>query len=340
MFGIRFMKALPNTYLIQYKKGRIVREGTGISFFYYGPTTSLIAVPMASIDVPFILNEVTADFQDITIQGQIAYRVKEPRTLAQIMNFTLAQNAKDYVSDDPKKIWQRVINQIQVLMRAELQKLTIRQALQSSDELVRKVRQNLVDSEFVTQLGIEVMALSVLAVKPNPETARALEAKIREQMLLEADEAIYRRRNAAVEQERTIKENELSTEIAVENKKRQIREAQVDADRAIQEKRQLILQDEMNGKITLEEKNKELVSLAVQNKKQEADAQAYRMTAVMQAFKDVDPKVMQTLANVGMQPAHLIASAFQSLAENAGKIGNLNIAPELLQELLKAAPIK
>ena len=212
MFGIRFMKALPNTYLIQYKKGRIVREGTGISFFYYGPTTSLIAVPMASIDVPFILNEVTADFQDITIQGQIAYRVKEPRTLAQIMNFTLAQNAKDYVSDDPKKIWQRVINQIQVLMRAELQKLTIRQALQSSDELVRKVRQNLVDSEFVTQLGIEVMALSVLAVKPNPETARALEAKIREQMLLEADEAIYRRRNAAVEQERTIKENELSTE--------------------------------------------------------------------------------------------------------------------------------
>lgn len=338
MLGIRFIKAQPNTYFLQYKKGQIVREGAGISFFYYAPSSSLVAVPMASVDVSFILNEVTADFQEITIQGQVAYRVKDPKTLAQIVNFTLAPNGKDYVSDDPKKVPQRVINQVQVLMRGELQKLSLRQALQSSEELVQTVRKNLVNSEFVAQLGIEVLALSVLAVKPNPETARALEAKMREQLLLESDEAIYRRRNSAVEQERAIKENELNTEVAVENKKRQIREAQIDADRSIQEKRQLMLQDEMKGRIAIEQKNKELVALAVQNKKQEADAQAYSLTAVMQSFKDVDPKVMQALTNAGMQPSQLIAVAFQSLAENAGKIGNLNIAPELLQELLKAAP--
>ena len=51
-------------------------------------------------------------------------------------------------------------------------------------------------------------------------------------MFREADEAIYARRNSAVEQERAIKENELNTEIAVENKKRQIRETQMDAERA------------------------------------------------------------------------------------------------------------
>ncbi len=340
MLGIMFIKAQPNTYFLQYKKGAIVREGAGISFFYYTPTSSLVAVPMASVDVAFILNEVTADFQEITIQGQVAYRVKDAKTLAQLLNFTLAANAKDYVSDDPKKVPQRVINQVQVLMRGELQKLSLRQALQSSEELVQKVRDSLVSSEFVAQLGIEILALSVLAVKPNPETARALEAKMREQLLLEADEAIYRRRNSAVEQERAIKENELNTEVAVENKKRQIREAQIDADRSIQEKRQLMLQDEMQGRITIEEKNKELVTLAVENKKQEADAQAYSLTAIMKSFKDVDPKVMQALTNAGMQPSQLIAVAFQSLAENAGKIGNLNIAPELLQELMKVMPKK
>ena len=37
-------------------------------------------------------------------------------------------------------------------------------------------------------------------------------------MLKAADEAIYSRRNAAVEQERAIKENELKTEIAVETR--------------------------------------------------------------------------------------------------------------------------
>ncbi|MFH1023349.1 MAG: SPFH domain-containing protein [Planctomycetota bacterium] len=340
MLGIKFIKAQPNTYFLQYRKGKIVREGAGISFFCYAPTSSLVAVPMASVDVPFIFNEVTSDFQDITVQGQVAYRVKEPKVLAQVMNFTLAPNNRDHVSDDPTKLPQRVINQVQVLMRAELQNLAMIQALQSSDNLVKRVRQNLVGSELVSQLGIEVLALSVLAIKPNQETARALEAKVHEQLLLEADEAIYKRRNSAVEQERAIKENELNTEIAIENKKRQIREAQIEADRAIQEKRQVMQQEEMNGKITIEEKNKELVSLAVQNKKQESDAQAYGMSAIVNSFKDVEPRVMQALVNAGMSPAQLIAAAFQNLADNAGKIGNLNIAPELLHELLKATPKK
>ena len=81
---------------------------------------------------------------------------------------------------------------------------------------------------------LEIVGFSVLAVKPTPETARALEAEAREQLLKEADEAIYRRRNSAVEQERAIKENELNTENAIELKKRQIRETKMDADRACQ----------------------------------------------------------------------------------------------------------
>src|SRR5258705_210775 len=85
--------------------------------------------------------------------------------------------------------------------------------------------------------SLEVLGLSILAIKPTPETARALEAETREQLFREADEAVYARRNSAVEQERAIKENELNTEIAVENKKRQIRETQMDAERAVQEKR-------------------------------------------------------------------------------------------------------
>ena len=162
-----------------------------------------------------------------------------------------------------------------------------------------------------------------------------LEAKVREQFLLEADEAIYTRRNAAVEQERSIKENELNTEIAVEQKKRQIRETKLEADRAVQEKRQAMEQEGMQGNITLEEQRTELVELAVQNRRIEADAQAYGINAALEAFKTVDPKVLQALASIGMDPAQMIAGAFQNLADNAAKIGNLNIAPELLQELIK-----
>ena len=82
MFGIKFIKVQPTTYLLQYRGGKIVREGLGHSFFYYAPTTSLVAVPVASADVPFIFQETTADFQTVTIQGQMTYRVGEPKRLA------------------------------------------------------------------------------------------------------------------------------------------------------------------------------------------------------------------------------------------------------------------
>lgn len=338
MLGINFIKAQPNMYFLQYKKGDVVREGTGFSFLYFAPTSSLAAIPMASVDIPFIFNEVTADYQEISIQGEVTYRVQYPKKLAGLLNFTLMPNNIDYASDDPDKLPKRIINQIQVLTRAELQAMNLKQVLRSYEELVENIRKNLSGNSMILQLGIEILALSVLAVKPNPETSRALEAEIREQLLLEADNAIYSRRNAAVEKEREIKENELNTEIAVENKKRQIRETKIDADRAIQEKRQIMKQDEMKGKIILEEKNRDLVTIAVQNKKEEADTQAYAMDAIMKIFRNIDPKIMQALANIKMNPSQLIAAAFQNFADNADKIGNLNIAPELLQELLNTAP--
>ena len=334
MNGIRFLKAQPNTYILHYSKGKIVRRGTGISFFYFAPTTSLVAIPMASVDTSFIFNEVTADFQEVTVQGQVAYRVQDPEKLAEMLDFTLAPNLRDYVSEDSKHLPERVINQVQVLTRDELQRLSIRDALRSSEAMVTMVRDALGRNETVARLGLEILDFAILAVKPNPETARALEAGVREQLLRTADEAIYDRRNAAVEQERAIKENELNTEVAVENKKRQIREARIDADRAVQEKRQIMREQELAGKIKLEDKNRDLVTLAVQNRKEEADAQAYGIGAVMETFKEMDPKMTQVLASAGMNPAQLIALAFQNLAKNANKIGNLNIAPELLQQLM------
>jgi hypothetical protein len=37
---------------------------------------------------------------------------------------------------------------------------------------------------------------------------------------------------------------------------------------------------------------------------------------------------------MGMRPEQLVAAAFQELAERADKIGQLNISPDLLRELL------
>jgi hypothetical protein len=334
MFGLRFIKAQPTDYLLQYRGGKVVREGAGQSFFYYGPVTSLVSVPVASIATPFIFQETTGDFQTVTVQGEVTYRVSDPKRLAGLLNFTLASDGETYLSEDPEKLPERVIHVINVLTRAELQKLPLREAIRASDALVQAVKSRLTGAEEITSLGLEVLGLSILAIKPTPETARALEAETREKLFREADEAVYARRNSAVEQERAIKENELNTEIAVENKKRQIRETQMEAERAVQEKKHLLDKEALEANIGLEDRRGRMVELAALNAVAEADARAYGVSSTMKALGNADAKILQALASTGMKPEQLIAFAFQELAGKADKIGQLNISPDLLRELL------
>ena len=333
MFGFRFIKTQPNQYVMRFSDGLVRREGHGLAFWYYAPRASIVVVPTASVNQPFIFPEVTADFQDVTIQGQITFRVADPRKTAELLNFSIDAKGA-YVSEDPQKLAQRVIDQVRVAMRAEVQALNLTQVLAFGPELVAKITEQLRGHPAIEALGLELLGLSLLAVKPKPETAKALESEAREQLLRRSDDAISARRNAAVEQERIIKENELATEIAIEIKKRQVLEARMDAERAAQERRLQMRREELTGDIGLEEQNKQLVALATANAREEADARAHGLSAMMRAFSEADPKVLQALASVGMDSGKLMALAFRDLADNAAKIGQLNVTPDLLREMM------
>lgn len=335
MFGIQYIKVNPTYYIIHYASGRKRRAGAGLSFFYFKPSSSIVVVPIGSSDAPFIFNELSQDYQPITVQGELTYRIFDPELVASLLNYTVDTLPTRYVTEDPQKLSQRLINLLQVMVRGEVQKLPLRDSIKSSESVALAVLEKMKSSDALKSLGVEVMALAIQAIRPVPEVARALETESREAMMRSADQAIYDRRNAAVEQERRIKENELSTEIAVEEKKRQIRETKVEADLVVEKKQQEVRQTQLSGQINLENERKKLVASRAENSRTEADAQAYIMEASLKAFKELDPAVLQMLAVQTTEPRLLVGMAFKELAQNAAKIGNLNISPELLQLLMQ-----
>lgn len=335
MFGVNYIKVPPSHYVMHYSGGKLVRAGVGLAFFYFKPSTSLVIVPVASADVPFIFNEISGDFQALTIQGQLTFRVREPQKLAQLLNYTVNGAPERYISEDPQKLPQRLINLLQTLVRAEIQRLPMREAIHASEAIATAVFGKFAQSEALTAMGIELLALSIQAIRPAPEMARALEAEAREELLRRADQAIYDRRNAAVEQERRIKENELNTEIAIEEKKRQIRETKVEADLAVEAKEQQVRRAKLQGEIALENERKTLIAARAENIRAEADANAYALEASLKAFKDLPAGVLQMLAVQSADPHKMLSLAFKELAQNAEKIGNLNLSPELLQLLMQ-----
>ncbi|WP_315771140.1 MULTISPECIES: SPFH domain-containing protein [unclassified Bradyrhizobium] len=335
MFGIRFIKAQPTTYLLKYRAGAVVEEGAGLSTFYYGPATSLVAIPIGSRDAPFIFQQIARDFQTLTIQGQVTYRIGEPRKAAAMLNFTLKRDGKTYESDDPEELPQRVLGAVEVLAQQAVKDMTLKEALRASDRIAEAIAEGLKSRADIDALGLEILGVAVRAVKPTPETAKALEAEAREAILKTADEAIFARRNFAVERERAIRESELDTEIAVEQKKRSIRETQMDAEASVAAKKNELREAGMVADIGLEARRKDFVALNAANTRTLADAEAYRVGALMKIFEGVDTRVIQALAATGMQPGQLIAQAFSGLAEKAEKIGQLNVSPELLNSLMQ-----
>lgn len=335
MFGIQYLKIPPTQYVLYYRGGKLKRSGAGLAFFYFRPSASIVIVPIGSADVPFIFNEITSDFQAITVQGQLIYRVQDPKLIASLLNYTVMGAANHYISEDPQKLPQRLINLLQVLVRAEVQRLPLQDAIYATDTVATSVLTKLKAGSELAALGVEVLGLSIQAIKPVPEMARALEAETHEELLRRADRAIYDRRNAAVEQERKIKENELNTEIAVEEKKRQIRETMVEADLAVEAKEQQVRTAKLNGEIALENERKQLVAARAENLKAEADVQAYSMEASLQPLQKLDASVLQMLSIQNTDPRLMVSLALKEIAQNAGKIGNLNISPELFELLMK-----
>ncbi len=313
----RYMKAAPTTYVLHFRNGKLLKEGPGLAFFYYAPTSTIVTVAQASADAPFAFQENTADFQTVTIQGQVTYRVADAKKLAAVLDLSVVPNGV-YRTDDYQKLPERLVRAIQTLMRAEVQKMALREALTGSGKLNSQVVAQLRSAESVEQLGVEILNLSLVSIRPTPEMAKALEAEAREELQRRSDEAIYARRNNAVEQERRIKESELNTEIAVEEKQRQIRETRMAAD------------------IAVEKQRAELMDQKIENERKEADSRGYALEATLKPVRDVDWRTLTTVFAQGMDSRTLIASAFQDLANNAQKIGELNISPDLLNTLLSA----
>lgn len=315
MLGLRYLKVPSTTYVMQYQGGTLKREGAGLSFFYFAPASVIVQIPISSVDIPFAFTEVSSDFQEVTVQGNITYRIAEPKQLASLLDYSVNPRGR-YQSDDPTRLSERLVQSAKTAARKFVQTHALREVLTSAAPLTTSISNDLVGSEIVAQLGVEIMDVTVASLQADAEMAKAMQSEAREQLLKEADEAIYARRNTAVELERTIRENELQTEKMVTERKREIREA------------------EMSAEIAVEEQRKTLVEINAENQRKESAARGESLQALLQPVRDIDWRTL--LAMQGSADAStMISSAFDNLAQGADRIGNLNITPDLLETLIK-----
>lgn len=298
MFGVGYFRGQPTEYVLKYTSGRLTKQGMGLSFPYLQHNTQIVAVPTSSADANFVFNETTTNFQSVTIQGQCTYRVRDALQAAGILNFAIDPKRRTYLSNDPDRLAQRITNVIHMVTRSEIQRRTLEETIRETQEIAARVLASIREGDSLQTLDVELLSVYILAAKPTPEVAKALEAEYRETLLRKADEAIYARRAAAVAEERKIKENELASQVALE-----------------QQRQQLIEREGQNAQQVAEYHGRAL--------EMEADYRARALEKELAVYRAMEPRMV-------------VAAALKDLGLNAAKIGTLTITPELLAAILGA----
>ena len=272
MLGLRHIKAPPTLWLLHYRSGRLVRQGAGISFFYFAPSAVLAAVPVNVQEADFVFSALSSDFQEISVQGSVHFRIDRPEECAQHLDFALDERGRSN-PETLEQLRNRLAGAVQVVAAEALQRLPLLQALQQAQPLAAAIQQQLQADGEVQKLGLEILTVQLVSLRPTPDMGRALEASAREAQLQAADEAIHQRR---------------------------------------------------------------LVQLQAADSRTWAEAEAYRLEALLRPLAGLDSRLVQALVAGNMSSEQLIAQAFGGLAEQAQQIGSLNISPELLASLIQA----
>ena len=311
----RHIRAEHSAHLLVYKTDTLRRSGRGLAFWFVPLTTSVAEVPVDDRELTFLFHGRTADFQDVSAQGVLTYRVVAPETIAERIDFSV-DLAKGYYKKQPLEQLAAMLTELaQQLAIAWIGKTPVRAVLATGQDEVRgRIEAGLAAEQSLGAMGLEIVSVRVSAIKPTADLEKALEMPSREAIQQQADEATFQRRALAVEKERAIQENELQNQIELAR-----REASLIEQHGLNERRRAEEESEAS-RIAAEGR--------ANNTRLETSTTAERIRKVEEARNEAERERMDVYRD--MPPTVMAGLAARELAGKLQKIEHLNISPELL----------
>ncbi|MFE3495364.1 SPFH domain-containing protein [Streptomyces sp. NPDC059175] len=318
-FGWRHLRSTPTAHVRHHSRGRLLHDGPGLSFWFRALTAALSEVPVDDRELAMTFHARTSDFQDVSVQSTVTYRIGDPGIAAERLDFSVDPDTGAWRGAPLEQISTLLTETAQQHALDVLARTPLAAALVDGVAAAReRISEGLRAEPRLAATGIEVVAVRVIALRPEPEVERALRTPAREQIQQEADRATYERRAVAVERERAIAENELASKIELARREEQ-----------------LVDQRGTNARREAEE---DATADAVR-----AEAEAARAVRLAQAEATAAREVGEARAaaqsawlrvHSETSPATLHALAATRLAENLPRVDSITLSPDVLTGLL------
>jgi regulator of protease activity HflC (stomatin/prohibitin superfamily) len=311
---VRQLRSEASVHVQSFSRGRRRRSGRGLAFWFAPDGASIAEVPMDDRDLPFLFNSRSRDFQAVSVQGIVVWRVADPESLAERIDFTIDLRHGQHLGQPLDQIATLLTGLAQQQAAQYLLDRDVGAILAGGVEPVQaRIEGGLTASPRLKEMGLEVVAVRVADISPAAELQKALRTPTFERLQQQADEATFQRRALAVEKERAIAENELATQIELARRQEE-----------------LIAQEGANAR------NRAQADAAAKQVASEGEAETIR--TIQQARADMERARVAIYAEL---PAHVILGlAAREFAGKLEKIEHLNVTPDLLSTIIGDALAK
>ncbi len=320
VLGFRHVRSEPSSHLLVYRNGRLKASGRGLTGWFMPLSTSIAEIPVDTSELTFLVQAQTRDFQEVTVQGSVGYRIVRPDAMSDVVDFSIDLTRGTYIKEPLEQLASFVIGQCKQVTVGKILQHDLHQIL---DEGVLSIR-SVIDSSLranaaIEGMGMEIQDVRVVCIAPSAEMEKALCTPARELIQQQADEAMFQRRAMAVEKERAIGENELQSKIELSRKEQS-----------------LIEQQGMNDRRRAEEAaaaHRIKVDSRVETIRTEADATADQIRLVEGARAEAEKE--RLTAYEAVTPAVLLGLAAQTFAEKLQHIEHVSVTPDMLAQGVK-----
>jgi regulator of protease activity HflC (stomatin/prohibitin superfamily) len=316
---LRQLRGTPTTHITHLVRGRVRHQGTGLTFWFRPITAVLSEVPVDDRELPLLFHARTSDFQDVTVQATVTYRITAPETASTRLDFSIDPITGAWRGTPLDQLAGSLAELAQQPALDLLAGMTVTAAVTEAVTPVReRIGAALVADSRLGEVGVEIVAVRVVAIRPEPELERALQTPTRESVQADADRATYERRALAVERERAIAENELQSKIELARREEQ-----------------LVAQEGANFRRKAEEKAAaDRIRVDSEAAREQtlaaARAEAHRLVGAAEA----ESEHAKLAAYASVPQATLYALAARELATQLPEIGQLTVTPDVVTGLL------
>ncbi|TQL69747.1 SPFH domain/Band 7 family protein [Nocardioides albertanoniae] len=316
---VRHLRGSTTTHVQHLRNGRVRHSGVGVSFWYRPLSAVLSEVPVDDRELPLLFHARTADFQDLTTQATVSFRIVDPAAVAGRIDFSVDPETGHWRGSPLDQVAGLLTETAQQYALDLIAAQSLADVLAGGVGPVRDaIAAGLAGDERLSATGLAILGVRVVALRPEPEVEKALLTPTRERVQADADKATYERRATAVQRERAISENELQNKIELAR-----REEEYVAQRGTNARREAEENAAAARVATAAEAERTQV-LA------EASAQATRATGLARA----DAEAASLSAYRDLPETVLLGLALKEMAANLPQIEHLALTPDMLAPVL------